>query len=352
MKKAARLARRLDEASARELGARVAAEARLRPDRAEDAFDERLRFGAAPCGRERRRSERGLELIRVGPLFFVDEALRRRLSPALLERLGANAIWLRDLKDGTIAGSIGDFTMVAVVALLHAELGGRHLIDAGAAEGTLALAAARLGAASLELVELDAAALARAKTNLELNGLSERADFRLVEADLSDPATVVKSLRPGASPAVLVCNLGYWDYTATNAEGILLLDLVPKAELFVGGGYSSAGLGGLAHLRDDVELLGAIGFRAGTDMAATKTRSWRSWTGTETMCAFLAARDGSARPDHAELVRRVQERKRSGVSRRHALARSALPLINLAIGLLLAGALYFLYRAFQSARRG
>jgi hypothetical protein len=242
--------------------------------------------------------------------------------------------------------------MLSVVALLHAELAGRHVIDAGAAEGILSLAAARLGAVALELIELDGNALDGARTNLKLNGLAERADFRLLDADLADPAGVVKRLRPGESPAVLVCNIGYWDYSATNAEAILLLDSIPRAELFIGGGYSTAGIGGLAHMRDDAELLGALGFRVRAEMATTRRRTWRSWIGAETLYALMAGKASSARLSHEEIVRSLQERRRRAPARLHALFRSAQRWLVAAGFLLLLGAAYYLFRAFQLMRSG
>lgn len=314
-----RVAGDMDEAAAKGLTRRIVGELGLTP------------VGWQVPWRERWGSAAGLDLVRVGPFFFIEEERYLLLSAKLRAALGGDALRVGGLGRSLLAEPIGDYTLSAVLALLNSDVSGRHVIDAGAGEGLLSLVAARLGAASLELIEQDPSALRRAGRNLERNGFSPKGRFRLIEADLKDSLAVAGRLEPCALPAVVLSNIGYWHYKANNVDSILLTSLVPTAELFIGAAYSTRAIGGLGHLRGDEALLGLLGFESGPARVSLDR-------GRETIVAVALRRgpgaDKTRRLRSPEFLRGLQERRRSRAFRLYSVTRAALPLLLAALPVL------------------
>jgi ribosomal protein L11 methyltransferase len=77
-------------------------------------------------------------------------------------------------------------TRLCLHLLQETAVAGRRVVDLGTGSGVLALAAWRLGAASIDAVDYDADAIANARENLDLNGAA--AAIALRQADLAvDP---------------------------------------------------------------------------------------------------------------------------------------------------------------------
>ncbi len=68
-------------------------------------------------------------------------------------------------------------TALCLELLSELELSGKRVIDIGCGSGILALAAARLGAGETEGCDIDAAAVAAARANAQINSLEDKAAF-------------------------------------------------------------------------------------------------------------------------------------------------------------------------------
>ncbi|MBI3552323.1 MAG: 50S ribosomal protein L11 methyltransferase [Elusimicrobia bacterium] len=283
------------------------------------------------------------DFVRVGPLFFLDESRYGLLSPALRESLGGNAVRVADLHGSIIASWLGDFTIAAAAVMLNNDLSGRHVIDAGAGDGMLSLVALKLGAASADLVDLDREALGRAKINLRPNGFSEQKQFRLINGDLAHTGALAQRLTRSSLPSAVISNIGCWEYAVTNADSMLLMDLVPAAGLFIAGGYSTRAFGGLRHLENDEGLLGLLGFSPNPATARLEMGPAVLWPFPQTVVAMSAARAGGdrARLSHSQLLKEFQARRKRGAYRLHALFYDARPALVVAI------LLFTLYLAFR-----
>lgn len=193
-----------------------------------------------------------LSFIQIGFLFFIDEKDYQNLSLEVKQRLGGNVVRIINLSEGMIGkGSYKAFIAGTIMAMFRADLAGKRWIDAGAGDGILALVAAKLGATSLDLIEIDPASRDLAKANLELNELREGAQFRIIAGDLLDPESISRQLvLTDEAEAVLGSNIGSnlsgdpWPgYTATNANSFNLLRLldrtpgIPRVSQIIFGGY-------------------------------------------------------------------------------------------------------------------
>lgn len=167
------------------------------------------------------------------------------MSEGLKEELRGNSILIHDLNDSCI----GDihyryYTMTSIVAMLNSGLSGKHIIDAGAGEAILTLAAAKLGAVSFDLIENSPDKIVQARNNLKINGLIEGKDYYLHDADLSDILTLAKHLKATARETVIISNIGYWEdlYNVTNKNAVDIIYGMQNSfnvVLFIGAGYCS-----------------------------------------------------------------------------------------------------------------
>ena len=91
------------------------------------------------------------------PVEAEDDAIIVRLDPGLAFGTGTHPT-----------------TALCLAWLAEADLAGRHVLDYGCGSGILAVAAARLGAASVTAVDIDDQALRATQENAERNGVLER----------------------------------------------------------------------------------------------------------------------------------------------------------------------------------
>ncbi len=111
-------------------------------------------------------------------------------------------------------------TRLCLRLLQEIPLAGRRLLDLGTGSGVLAIAAWRLGAASVEAVDYDVDAITNARENLALNGAANAIALRQADlaADRLAPADVVVGNLTGALLVAQAANI-----TALVAPGGTLI---------------------------------------------------------------------------------------------------------------------------------
>jgi len=214
-----------------------------------------LRYGERPIVSSTQRygveqwGEKEVYWIRSGPLFFMEARRADSLSPALREDLGPRLIRVPDLQAYSISrlhdsgkGKFGSHTHATLMAVLHSDLKDHAVVDLGAGDGVLALAASRRGAGPLILVEHDPVQMEQARFLLIANELIEGKDFHLLDMDLKDVEGIAREVERWAGPGrkiALIMNVGTWPglYDVSNAEGIALARRLPGVDRFIAGGY-------------------------------------------------------------------------------------------------------------------
>jgi len=190
-----------------------------------------------------------VQLIRVGYLFFLDTAMRKRLPQDLIKELGSNIIYLSDLPATEIGGNIMDYTVATILALLHNDMKGLHVIDAGAGQGIMALIAARLGAAQVDLVEIKSELLAKARENIRQNEGPDRGDsltthvlFRLLQGDLNNSEQIARRLNVLDAPhgLAIISTIALWpfNYSGTSHMIIDLAEQISNISMIIFGDYN------------------------------------------------------------------------------------------------------------------
>ena len=119
-------------------------------------------------------------------------------------------------------------TRLCLVALQRLDLHGRRVLDIGTGSGVLALAAARLGAASVLAIDVDADALDNARLNATLNGDPASVEFRMMDFRREAPApadVVVANLTGGMLAASAAEVVG-----SVAAGGALILSGMTREE--------------------------------------------------------------------------------------------------------------------------
>lgn len=207
--------------------------------------------------------------MRLGRFFFIDEEDYLKLSDSLKRDLGANAIKIKNLKESTLnKPRLWHYTVATIAAMMSSDISRKHVIDCGAGDGILSLVAAKLGAVSIDLVDINEGSLRQARVNLELNGLKEGVDYQIIHGDLKNTAEISKRIRPGDAEVAIISNIGTWEglYSVTNQHSIRLIEYIPNATLFIAGGYFAPSI----HSRDDKEFIRRFGFVVDAEMAMYK----------------------------------------------------------------------------------
>lgn len=140
-----------------------------------------------------RRTQADLPAIRIGrvivapPWDIPDDAALRATSPAAGALSGSPVVVVIEPSRGFGTGH-HQSTRLCLTLLQSLELAGRTVVDVGTGSGVLAITAARLGAAFVAAIDVDADAIENARENAALNGVAGT-----VEAHVADLATTTVS---------------------------------------------------------------------------------------------------------------------------------------------------------------
>ncbi len=144
---------------------------------------------------------------------------------------------------GMAFGSGTHFTTYSCLELLQRKIeGGENLVDLGTGSGILAIAAARLGAASVLAIDVDEVAIKVAQRNLELNGVTHKVELRLED--------IISALKGIEERASLLCSV---DIVIANIIAEVILEICDGASSLLkpGGIFIAAGI--TRRRKDDVE---------------------------------------------------------------------------------------------------
>lgn len=194
-------------------------------------------------------------VIETAPVPDIDwtEAWKQRITSHALGPLTVTPPWLADqfdpavrivIEPGMAFGTGEHATTRGVVRLLPRQLRpGATVADLGAGSAVLSIAAAKLGAARVYAVELDADAIPDAEANVERNGVADR--VHVFEADAA-------ALLPLVAPVDLVL---------ANIISSVLIELMPVIDSSLVAGGTAILSGILYEERDTMlEVLAAHGW--------------------------------------------------------------------------------------------
>ena len=193
-------------------------------------------------------NHQGYDLVQIEDMFFIDQAVYEDLKKGLPEELKRKTIIVPNLFQSTIGQSVDEggrmkkFTAAAILSILHSDIAGKCVIDAGAGDGMLALVAAKLYASQVVIIDNNNKELDKARKNLENNGLKEGKDFFIITGDLRDMPKIIEQFPKIKSDIVLISNIGNWeDYQdgrgrVTNLTSLeLALEIAKKREARISG---------------------------------------------------------------------------------------------------------------------
>ena len=177
-------------------------------DAAQAALGARVRATAVEVSDEdwARRSQEHLEPIAIGRIIVVPTAGTRLAGP-----VPTSVIRLVIQPSMGFGTGHHATTRLCLVALQAIDLAGKTVLDVGTGSGILAIAAARLGAASAVGIDVDEDAIRSARDNLRLNPEAEHVTFEV--ADLAAISV--------AQSDVVIANLTRWllERTAAGLAG-------------------------------------------------------------------------------------------------------------------------------------
>lgn len=178
-------------------------------------------------------NHQGYDIVQIEDWFFMDKIVYEDLEKGLPEELKRKIISVPDLSQSTIGqseqegGRMKQFTAAAILAMLHSNIAGKCFIDVGAGDGMLALAAAKLGASKVILIDKNSKELDKARKNLENNGLKEKEDFWIIEEDLRDQDKIIEKLSViKLDDIFLVSNIGNWPLDYGPITNLTSLELI------------------------------------------------------------------------------------------------------------------------------
>lgn len=218
---------------------------------------------------------------------------KRQIVPLIGPEIIPSVIWVPKLPSYEISErSQAGHTHATIAALDQLDLKDALVIDAGAG-GAIpdVVALKRQGASFAILIENNPQAIEAAERAMVANGLIERADYAVINADLRDPAAIEEAVRKLNRPEkriVLISNIGdqplYGE--VNNQTGMALIPHLERATGAKVAGFVGAGYGikknadRVPILRDQQQIAQQYGFqvlqigRIGLQYGSEWTESW------------------------------------------------------------------------------
>lgn len=187
-----------------------------------------------------------VQMVRVGPLFFLDADMKDEFFSDFMLQAGENLIFLAGMQKTEFRGRLGYYTQNTIAALLNADIRERVVVDFGTGTGILAIVAKKLGAAGVLAVDKNENAIALAAKNAKVNGLGEDPTFKILQADLIEKNLVLSALNNMTSNGslVIVSNIGAWlEYPISNLTPLSYIPEVGSlrgwcVDRVISGGYN------------------------------------------------------------------------------------------------------------------
>lgn len=207
--------------------------------------------------------------VRAGKRMLVDSRVRHRLPEEF--KAAHDIMYLHDFDGAMSEYELIKYSALTLATLDRLELSGEHVLDLGSADGVLSILAARKGARKVTAVDRDPGMERILRSHMAENGMRYGAiDFHAL--DICDISALCAKL-PLDDITVVVANLGP-HYGEAHLAAIALLDHIPNARTFVGGGYT---LDGKFSPADALHALGMRGYAKGfLPVVAQKERFGRS----------------------------------------------------------------------------
>lgn len=211
-------------------------------------------------------------LVQLGPLVFIDEDLYKKLGWAASRTAGFQIIRIRNFANRNVDSNQGGihFSITAIVGLMQLDLRGRVVLDVGAGDGIIGMAAVALGADFVVLAENDSVLLDQARENIRLNHLEGK--VKVVSVDLHDNQAV-RNLLSGIplQNVVVVGNIAtYAGFSANNGDIIQNIASASEVTNLILAGYQ-LGLETAKKPFEDQDRWLAI---LGMDMGLAKKVGW------------------------------------------------------------------------------
>jgi len=225
----------------------------------------------------------GSELIRLGEMLFLDNESFESLSTEIKENIKSKVLLINELKTSSINHKgFNTFNIPTITNIIYSGISNHSVLDLGAGDGFLSLAAAKIGNTPVIMVDNDASALKQAKKNFELNGFQEGKDFFIIEADLANSKQLISEIKKTSlvsEQSLILSNIGEWPgYNVNNGSNINLIDLIEaklktKVNAFIGGGYYAGGIHKPKEkpALDDTQSLINKGFKIDSKLATNGT---------------------------------------------------------------------------------
>lgn len=218
---------------------------------------------------------------KIGQRMLVDHRLQRWIHVFLKKNSTEQVLYLHEFDTIMQESHVhAEYSSLAIYALDYVDVRGRTFLDLGAADGLCSLVALHNGAKHAIAVDIDPRRLAVLPRHLETNAMDPtRATTQWEDITWHD----FKEKIPKDGIDVVCANLGAHQYEdEPNVAAILLLEHLPRARYFIGGGYAEDE----PHRPDDdIELLAEMGFRN-----VRWVRQQRSDQVQYPKCAFIAER--------------------------------------------------------------
>jgi ribosomal protein L11 methylase PrmA len=194
---------------------------------ADEEFIDKLGYYKTTCWQAH--THMRIVYVRVDDLIFLDDKLKNKIPSDLHEQI----IYLSNFDSALRLQT--DHTGLGVYALKNIDLENKIVLDLGCGDGVLGLAANYYGAKKVIGIDIEKDDKKKMNKHLEANNLDESImDF--VNVNIRKKNLLLSKI-PVEEVDVVVSNIGP-EYGRLDYACVSLLDGLPNAESFIGGGYA------------------------------------------------------------------------------------------------------------------